>query len=206
VTPQPVLLLHGLLMRRPALWLLARRLRQRGFAPILFDYPTLWRSPAVAMERLAMRLYAFGNGPVHIVAHSLGGLIAVQACNQFQQLPPGRIVCLGSPLAGSSAARGLADKHLGWMAGRSGPLLRGGLAQLPAGRRVGMVAGVKSMGLGKYFGPLDGPNDGTVAVWETQLPGMAGHVTVPSSHSGLVLSPLVAELAGNFLETGFFQP
>ena len=194
------------MMRRPALWLLARRLRRRGFAPILFNYPTLWNSPTAAMERLAMRLYGLGTGPVHIVAHSLGGLIAVQACNQFQKLPAGRIVCLGSPLAGSSAARGLADKHLGWIAGRSGPLLRGGLAALPAGRQVGMIAGVQSLGLGKYFGPLDGPNDGTVAVWETKLPGMAGHVTVPSSHSGLVLSPLVAELAGNFLETGHFQP
>jgi len=206
VTPQPVLLLHGLLMRRPALWLLARRLRHRGFAPILFDYPSLWQSPAVAMQKLALRLYDMGAGPVHIVAHSLGGLVAVQACNQFQRLPTGRIVCLGSPLAGSSAARGLADKHLGWIAGRSGPLLRGGLAQLPAGRQVGMVAGVHSLGLGKFFGQLQGPNDGTVAVWETRLPGMAGHVTVPSSHSGLVLSPLVAELTGNFLETGHFQP
>lgn len=206
MTPQPVLLLHGLLMRRPALWLLARRLRRRGYAPVLFAYPTLWQSPAVAMERLALRLYGLGPGPVHIVAHSLGGLIAVQACNQFQQLPPGKIVCLGSPLAGSSAARGLADKHLGWIAGRSGPLLRGGLAQLPVGRRVGMVAGDRSIGLGKFFGRMDGPNDGTVAVWETRLPGMAGHVVVPSSHSGLILSPLVAELAANFLETGHFQP
>lgn len=206
MTPEPVLLLHGLLMRRPALWLLARRLRRRGFAPILFDYPSLWQTPAVAMERLAMRLYALDPGPVHLVAHSLGGLIAVQTCNQFQRLPPGRIVCLGSPLAGSSAARGLADKQLGWMAGRSGPLLRGGLAQLPAGRKVGVVAGVRSMGLGKFFGRMDGANDGTVAVWETQLPGLAGHVTVSSSHSGLVFSAQVAELAGNFLETGFFQP
>jgi pimeloyl-ACP methyl ester carboxylesterase len=206
VTPQPVLLLHGLMMRRPALWLLARRLRKRGFAPVLFDYPTLWQTPAVAMEQLALRLYTLGPGPVHIVAHSLGGLIAVQACNQFQRLPTGKIVCLGSPLAGSSAARGLADKHLGWIAGRSGPFLRGGLAQLPAGRQVGMVAGVHSLGLGKYFGQLDGPNDGTVAVWETQLPGLHGHVTVSSSHSGLVFSAQVAELTGNFLETGHFQP
>jgi hypothetical protein len=35
---------------------------------------------------------------------------------------------------------------------------------------------------------------------------MRDHVTVPSSHTGLVLSPLVAELTGNFLETGHFQP
>ncbi len=206
MTRPRVLLLHGLLMRRPALWLLASRLRRRGFDPVLFDYPSLWQAPAKAMERLALRLYSLGPGPVHLVAHSLGGLIAVQSCNQFQGLPPGRIVCLGSPLAGSSAARGLAGKHLGWIAGRSGPLLRGGLAQLPQGRQVGVVAGVRPVGLGRWFGQLDGCNDGTVAEWETKLPGLAGHVAVASSHSGLVFSPLVAELAANFLETGYFQP
>ena len=206
MTPQPVLLLHGLMMRRPALWLLARRLRRRGFAPILFDYPTLWSSPSAAMERLAMRLYALGGGPVHIVAHSLGGLIALQACNQFQQLPTGKIVCLGSPLAGSSAARGLADKGLGWLAGRSGPLLRGGLAALPAGRQVGMVAGVQSMGLGKYFGQLEGPNDGTVALYETELEGATDRCVLPVSHTGMWFSSQVVEQVAAFFDHGRFEP
>lgn len=204
--PQPVILLHGLMMRSPALWLMARRLRRRGFQPFLFDYPTLWRSPGVAMERLALRLYPFEQEKVHVVAHSLGGLVALETMNRYQKLPPGRVVCLGTPLTGSSAARGLAKQGLGFLNGKSAALLRGGLPQLPANRQVGAIAGSHSMGLGRHFGAFDGVNDGTVAVWETKLPGLADHLVLPVSHSGMVFSPLVAELAANFLEVGVFRP
>jgi pimeloyl-ACP methyl ester carboxylesterase len=201
-----VLLLHGLMMRRPALLPLAWRLRKRGFATELFTYSSLFQTPGLAMERLAMRLYAMAPEPVHLVAHSLGGLIVAEALNRYQQLPPGRVVCMGSPIAGSSAARGLAGRGLGGMAGRSGPLLRGGLATLPAGRQIGMIAGARSLGLGKFFSTFDSVNDGTVAVWETRMPGLADHAVIQSSHSGLVFSPQAADLAANFLETGRFRP
>lgn len=201
-----MLLLHGLLMRSPALLPLSGRLRKRGFATEIFSYSTLWRAPAEAMERLAMRLYAMGPEPVHLVAHSLGGLIALETVNRYQKLPPGRVVCMGSPIAGSSAARGLAGRGLGLVSGRSGALLRGGLIGLPAGRQVGMLAGARSMGLGKLFSSFDGQNDGTVMVWETRMPGLADHAVIQSSHTGLVFSELAAELAANFLEYGRFQP
>jgi pimeloyl-ACP methyl ester carboxylesterase len=204
--PETVLLLHGLMMRSPAMLPLAGRLRRRGFRPRLFGYPTLWRSPGTAIERLALQLYGFGEGPVHLVAHSLGGLIAAEALSRYQRLPPGRLVCLGSPIAGSAAARGLADKGLGFFSGKSGPLLRGGLIHLPEGRQVGMIAGSRSLGLGKFFGNLDGINDGTVGLWETRLPGLADHIVLPTSHAGLAFSPLVAKLAANFLEAGVFRP
>jgi pimeloyl-ACP methyl ester carboxylesterase len=203
---EPVILLHGLMMRSPALWPLAARLRRQGFQPEMFNYGTMWRGPARAMERLAMRLYAFGDTPVHLVAHSLGGLIAAETLNRYQRLPRGRLVCLGSPIAGSASARGIAERGLGFLAGKSGPLLRGGLIQLPGDREVGMVAGIRSLGLGKYFGHLEGPNDGTVAMWETRLPGLADHIAVPCGHAGLIFSAPVAELAGNFLRTGVFRP
>jgi len=198
--------MHGLLMRSPALLPLSRRLAKRGFAPERFSYSTLWRTPGEAMERLAMRLYAMGPEPVHIVAHSLGGLIALETLSRYQKLPPGRVVCMGSPIAGSTAARGLANRGLALASGRSGALLRGGLIALPAGRQVGMLAGARSMGLGKLFSSFDGQNDGTVMVWETRLAGLSDHAVIHSSHSGLVFSEQAAELAANFLEQGRFRP
>ncbi|MBP8081068.1 MAG: alpha/beta hydrolase, partial [Arenimonas sp.] len=175
------------------------------FAPVLFSYSTLWQSPDSAMEQLAGRLAAFGDGPVHMLAHSLGGLIAAETLNRHPDLPAGRLVCLGSPIAGSAAARGLAQRRLAWISGKSGAFLREGLARLPPGREVGMIAGARSMGLGKFFGGLEGDNDGTVAISETRLPGLAEHVVVAASHSGLIVSAQAAELAGNFLETGHFS-
>jgi pimeloyl-ACP methyl ester carboxylesterase len=202
---RPVLLIHGLLMRRPGLLPIAWRLKQRGFAPVLFSYATLWQSPDFAMDQLAERLAAFGGGPVHLLAHSLGGLIAAEALNRHPDVPAGRLVCLGSPIAGSAAARGLAERRLAWISGSSGEFLRSGLTQLPPGREIGMIAGARSMGLGKFFGGLEGDNDGTVAVAETRLPGLTEHVVVGASHSGLVVSAQAAELAANFLETGHFN-
>jgi pimeloyl-ACP methyl ester carboxylesterase len=202
---QPVLLLHGLLMRRPALLPLALRLRQRGFAPRIFGYSTLWRTPEQAMERLAAALASFGEQPVHLVAHSLGGLIAVETLNRYPQLPPGRLVCLGSPIAGSAAARGLAARRMGLVSGRSGGLLRVGLVELPPQREIGMIAGTRPLGLGQFFGQFADPSDGTVAVSETRLPGLADHVEIASSHSGLIFSAEAAELVGNFLEAGRFR-
>jgi pimeloyl-ACP methyl ester carboxylesterase len=202
--PETVILLHGLMMRSPALLPLARRLRRRGYATLTFDYGTILGSPARAMERLAMQLYAQGAGPVHVVAHSLGGLVALETMNQYQRLPPGRVVCLGSPLAGSSSARNLSHRGLGWLSGRSGPFLRGGLQQLP-NREIGMIAGARSMGLGRMFGRFDGLNDGTVAVWETRLPGLKEHVVLPVSHTGLIFDERVASMAADFLEVAYFR-
>ena len=69
-----------------------------------------------------------------------------------------------------------------------------------------MIAGARSLGLGRLFGNFDGINDGTVAVWETRLPGLTDHVTIASSHSGLIFSGQAAELIGNFLQFGRFRP
>lgn len=203
--PEHVILLHGLLMRRPALWPLARQLKRRGFSPLMFAYASQWQSPARTMERLAMTMYALAPGPVHLVAHSLGGLIAVETLNRYQRLPQGRVVCLGSPLAGSGAARGLAERNMGWISGKSAPLLRGGLMQVPEHREIAVIAGAKSLGLGKYFGRFDGLNDGSVAVWETRLPGLSEHLVLPVSHSAMIFSAQVADLTANFLQSGFFQ-
>lgn len=202
---ETVLLLHGLLMRRPALLPLAHSLRKRGYATQLFTYSSLFDPTESAVAALAERLYLLGRvGPVHVVAHSLGGLMALEAYNRHAGLPDGRVVCLGSPLAGSAAARGLQRRGLGALSGRSGPLLRAGLARLPEGREIGMVAGSRPMGLGRLFGSLKGENDGTVAVAETRVPGLAAHAILPVSHTGLVFSAAAADLVQRFLGDGRF--
>ena len=44
------------------------------------------------------------------------------------------------------------------------------------------------------------------ARWPGLLPGLAGHVVIQASHTGLVFSEQAAALAADFLETGHFQP
>jgi pimeloyl-ACP methyl ester carboxylesterase len=201
---ETVVLLHGVWMRSPCMWLIAKDLRKRGFRTVQFGYGSLLRAPGASMERLAMKLYSMGNGPIHLVGHSLGGLMALETLNQYQKMPRGRVVCLGSPIAGSATARALAEKNMKFMTGKSGALLRGGLIQLPQNREIGMIAGTKEKGVGKLVTPFYGMHDGTVAVYETRLPGLHEHMMVPLTHSGLLMSKKVNEHIANFLQTGFF--
>jgi hypothetical protein len=132
----------------------------------------------------------------------------LRACDDAARLPTGRIVCLGSPLRGSVAARSFA----GW--GRGGEVLLGhnrellerGLERWDGPREVGMIAGRTPLGLGAMLGNFVGDNDGTVAVDETRLPGLADHCVVETNHTGLLFSPEVAQLTAGFLHCGHFAP
>src|SRR5690606_34850824 len=138
-------------------------------------------------------------------AHSLGGLVALATLERHPELPVGRIVCLGSPLRGSAAAAGVASHAWGAFAlGHSAQLLKEGCGPCTAGREVGVVAGRMALGLGRRFGHLAGQNDGTVAVEETRLEGLADHVTIDASHTGLLFSAEAARQAIAFLREGHF--
>ncbi len=202
---ESILLLHGLWMRAFTLRPLARRLRAEGYAVEIFDYWSLARGPAQNMSRLVERVRALGHAPVHVVGHSLGGLMAVRALSDAVQLPPGRIVCLGSPLTGSRAAAGMARLPGGAvLLGRSRELLRDGVASWSGTREVGVIAGRSPLGLGRLFGSFREANDGTVAVAETHLPGIADHAVIASSHTGLIFSEEAARLILAFLRHGRF--
>jgi pimeloyl-ACP methyl ester carboxylesterase len=201
---QRVLLIHGIWNAKAWLAPLALRLRAAGFVPEIFGYASVFGGPVVAVPRLVERLR--DSEPMAIVGHSLGGLIALEALRQEPDLPVTRVVCLGSPLRGSGAARGLAGRAWTMPAlGRSGHLLQNGFEDWSGKPQVGVVAGNVARGLGRHFTRFDGESDGTVAVEETRLPGLAAHCVVASSHSGLVFSAEAARQAVHFLEHGRFQ-
>lgn len=198
-----VVLLHGLWMPGAAMHWLARRLQAAGFATETFAYASIAGGPDAAVPRLVETLRA---GPAHVVAHSLGGMVALQALCDVPELEVPRMVCLGSPLRGSGAAGGL----MHWPAtrmllGRSAELLRGGFPCWRGRTEVGVVAGRVPHGLGALFAHFDSEHDGTVAVEETRLEGIADHVVVPASHSGLLFSEEAAKQAVAFLRDGRFE-
>lgn len=198
-----VVLVHGLWMIGGAMRGLGARLRAAGFVPETFGYRSIAGGPDAAARALARQLR--GGGAAHVVAHSLGGLVALEALAATPCLGGGRVVCLGVPLAGSGAALSLSRWPLVplWL-GRSAPLLRRGCLAWPAGIEVGMVAGNVPHGLGALFARFEGEHDGTVAVAETRDPRLAGHVVVPASHSGLIFSAAAAREAITFLRHGRF--
>jgi pimeloyl-ACP methyl ester carboxylesterase len=199
--PERVLLLHGLWMPAASMARLALRLRQAGLETEIFAYPGAVRGPAGVVPALCRRLQRCDA----VVAHSLGGLMTLSALREAPDAPVRRVVCLGSPLAGSGAARGIARHGLSaWTLGRAGTLLQRGIGAWQGAAAVGVVAGTTPLGLGRLFGRFAESNDGTVALSETRIEGLADHVAIPSSHTGLVYSARAAELALTFLRHGRF--
>ena len=210
VSPPPaadtrrVLLLHGIWNAR--LWLspLARKLRAAGFEPRIWGYDSVLGGPGRAVPALIEALR--GGPPTHVVGHSLGGLIALEALQRVPDLPVARVVCLGSPLRGSGTARTLgAHRWSSPILGRSAGLLCDGLSAWNGPTEVGMVAGNVPHGVGRLLAAVDADSDGTVGVDETRLPGLCDHCLVAASHSGLVLSPEAARQAVAFLRDGGFD-
>jgi pimeloyl-ACP methyl ester carboxylesterase len=204
-----VVLLHGLWMRGFALAMLHRRMMEAGFRVHRFDYLSVASKQERILGRLQERIHALADGgSVHLVGHSLGGLLALQVCESDDALPPGRIVCLGSPLKGSAAARGFAGlgRSSEALLGNNRALLERGFERWDGRREVGMIAGRMPIGLGAVLAHIEGEHDGTVAVEETRLPGLAGHCVVETSHTGLLFSAEVARLTAGFLRDGRFHP
>jgi pimeloyl-ACP methyl ester carboxylesterase len=203
--PTDVILLHGLWMKGFAMAMLNRRLREEGFRVHQFEYMSVVAPPEQAIARLRKRIHALAPGPVHVVGHSLGGILALLACQDLDE-PGGRIVCLGSPLNGSGAARGLTH-HWGGdvLLGRSRELLAHGLDHWEGAREVGMIAGRQPVGLGSLVGDVGSEHDGSVGVEETRLPGLTAHCILETSHTGMLVSADVARQAAHFLREGRFD-
>jgi pimeloyl-ACP methyl ester carboxylesterase len=200
-----VLLVHGIWNAKVWMWPFVRLMREQGFAPELFGYVSVFGTPERAAERLIAHLR---RDPVrHLIGHSLGGLIALEALRRAPELPVERVACLGSPLSGSAAACALAERAgLRWALGRSAELLLRGCPPWQGGAAVGAIAGDRPRGLGRLFADLEGASDGTVSIAETRLPGLTDHCIVSASHSGLVLSAAAARQAAHFLRHGHFLP
>ena len=202
-TPPKVLLVHGIWNARHWLAPFAMRLRREGLAPELFGYASVLGDPGQAGDRLIA--YLRRRPAELLVGHSLGGLVILEALRRAPELSVKRVVCLGSPLCGSSVVAAMSGRpSLSLLLGRSQSLLETGCAPWQGPAAVGVVAGNRPRGVGGWFARMDGESDGTVTVAETRLPGLADHCIVPASHSGLVMSADAARQAARFLLDGRF--
>lgn len=202
-----VILVHGLWMTGIELRVLAHGLRHRGYETSQFVYKTVADSIEDNVSRLRACAEAVSASHVHLVAHSLGGVLAVKMLLNEGLSKPGRVVALGSPLKSSHAARQLAR----WNWGRSllgdtgGELLDTGLKQWNGSRDLGCIAGSKGVGVGRLLGQLPMPHDGTVSVAETQLSGVKDHITLPVTHSSLIFNKASLHQVLHFLKEGVFD-
>jgi len=201
-----IILVHGLWFGAWALAPLAHRLSKGGHSVRRFRYHGTRAELGAHAARLRTFAQESGVRTQHFVGHSLGGLVIVKMLNTYDDLAPGRVVFLGSPLQGSLVAR-KAENVPGSDAllGKARGALQEGFPVVPGDREAGMIAGSRSIGLGWMVGGTGGPGDGTVAVAETIADGLDAHCVLPVTHTGMLYSPLVAEQTAQFLETGRFM-
>jgi hypothetical protein len=69
-----------------------------------------------------------------------------------------------------------------------------------------VIAGSRSVGLGRLVARLPVPNDGSVVVEETTVPGAHARLVLPVAHFALLLAPGVARQVAGFLRAGVFEP
>lgn len=204
---EPVIVIHGLWVHGLIMGWLARRIRRDGFAAQTYSYPTMRLTLGENAERFAQYCASLSVPRVHIVAHSMGGLVALKMLEQHRELRCGRLILIGTPYSGSFAAQRLQRFPGGsTLLGRSIAQWLREPRPLPDGvAETGIIAGTRGYGLGRLIAPdLPQPHDGVVTLAETVVPGVTQRIELPVGHTEMLVSREVARQCSAFLRNGRF--
>lgn len=203
-----VILVHGIMRSSKSMSDLAGELRQAGYTVFSFDYPSSQVGILAAAEYLDSVIRQLdGIDELHLVCHSMGGLIVRAYFAQHRDPRIRRVVMLGTPNTGAELADLLCTNLVYRVVfGPAGQQLvtseQGLIPQLPAPPcEFAVIAGGRGTPSG--WNPLiPGDDDGTVAVARTRLPGASDFIVVPAIHSFLPSHPEAMAAVVRFLEGG----
>jgi triacylglycerol lipase len=215
-----VVLLHGLGRGPASMWPLAAALRQEGYRVINRSYPSQRGSVPELAECALGPVFgedsgsAASPGRVHIVTHSLGGIL-VRRYLLDHGVPAsfGRVVMLAPPNQGSEIVDALAGWKLyarvngpaGLDLGTAPGHAPSRLGPLPPGVEAGVIAGDFSWNP-LFSALIPGADDGKVAVARTHVAGETDHLVLPYSHTWLMNRAETRRQVLAFLRGGRFAP
>lgn len=193
-----VVLVHGLWGTDLGLRRLGRKLERAGLRVGYYRYPS-WRGRLGEVARGLRDLVERTEGErVHLLGHSLGGIVIAKMLAADPHPRAGKVVLLGSPIRGSAAVTAISRKPLGrWILG---PVALEGIVDdpplPPSGREVMVVAGTLPLGVGLLL-RVPRPHDGWIRVPETVVEG-ARAFRSGAWHFGLLYSREVARAVRGF--------
>jgi pimeloyl-ACP methyl ester carboxylesterase len=197
-TKSAVVLVHGLAAHRVVMSPLERHLKNRFAQVTNWGYSSLWSRIERHGKALARLLDELEHAPdvddVHLVTHSMGGIIARLALAEKMPGKLGRMVMLAPPNGGSHVAR--------WLAPVLG-LICPPLVQL-SDHCESFVACLPPLS-GVHVGVVAAEADELVCEQSTHLPNEADHIVLPGFHSSILFNSETAEQVAHFLEQGRFQ-
>ena len=193
-----VSLVHGFLANSLILSLLGRRLRGHGYRTTPWGYLNMCCSIRVHAERFAEALERLdarpGVGTIHLVTHSMGGIIARAALELFRPRKLGRFVMLAPPNHGSFVATAAAA-------------VLGRVFRPVAELSTADDSFVNSLGMPQDVdvGVIAAGWDALVSEESTHPDVPHAHVTLPCMHSSLLFRRDTADLVAAFLASGDFS-
>lgn len=209
-----VILLHGLCRTERSMGRMAAALEAEGYAVVNVDYPSremTIEGMAASTIALALEDQRLANvEKIHVVTHSLGGILLRQylRTNRIDRL--GRVVMLGPPNGGSEVVDALGDSQLfSWINGPAGRQLGTGSDSVPnrlgaVDFDLGVIAGDRSInGINSWM--IEGPDDGKVSVERTKVAGMRDHVVLHVVHPYLASNRNAIRETIHYLRNGRFR-
>jgi pimeloyl-ACP methyl ester carboxylesterase len=206
-------LLHGIGMQGYVMKRLENALTTAGYRVVNVSYPSREMPfEKLAGEYLPAQLLAHdvARAPrLNFVTHSMGSLLVRKLIQEARPANLGRVVMIGPPNHGSTAAdeakqSALLSEFMGENLARLGTGENSIVSTLgPANFEVGIIAG--EVAINPVFGDvLQGKNDGAVTVESAKLEGMRDFIVVPYSHTVMLWRDEVITQAVTFLREGKF--
>lgn len=213
---ETVVLLHGIAKTGSGMRSLDSALQNNGFETLNLSYPSTTKNLDDIAEYLRNNYlteeFWQSSVKVHLVTHSMGGLVARRYLDTFKDYIPenalGRVVMLAPPNGGSEVADLIHRlKPYQWFYGPAGEELTT-VVQSKNNSDVyyelGVIAGTKKWPYIVAAFVTPGKSDGRVTVEKTKLVGMKDHITVNGTHTFIMNKPEVHEQAVFFLRDGQF--
>ncbi|MBL4774021.1 MAG: alpha/beta fold hydrolase [Alcanivoracaceae bacterium] len=196
---QAVVLVHGLWMSRWSFAFIAKHLSAQGYKVYKFGYATTSKPFAFNMLNLQAFVNSRSEETVHLVVHSMGGILSMRSLPNIRKT--GKLIMLGSPVNGSQAAVAMSkNKWSSWLLKHAAEPLENGVVAPKVFRKSYMIAGISSyIGISRLVTKLPKPNDGTVALKETQADWINLHTTEKANHFSMLFRKNIQLKISTFL-------